>query len=122
VTDPSEAAAPISLLEGDAFQLLFGSIEDLIGYVEAIDVWNHEFNVYDAHGRELVLEAESDIGPVHVAISQADPDPVRLRERLADAVRTIGPTRFGLIDADVDLPALLRALWASSYPRRPFPG
>ena len=114
--------SPIALFEGTSYQGIFGSLDDLLNYLEAIDVRDGVYSVYDALGREIVLAAESDSAAVRAAISPADPDPDLLRAQLTEAVRDFGPTRLGLIDADLDLPALLRAVWRFAHPKWPYPG
>jgi hypothetical protein len=121
VTDPIRPQPPIALFEGTSYQGIFGSLDDLLGYVEAIDVRNDEYRVYDARGQELVLTAESDAAAVRAATSPEDPDPDRLRAQLAEAVRYLGQGGSGLIDVDLDLPALLRAIWRFEHPKRPYP-
>ena len=125
MNSPGEWTAPIVLFNAQDdhdYGPLFGTLDELLGYVEAVDVWNHEFTVFDATGKEVVLVAESDIGPVSASISPSTPRPEEVRLRLAESVRQVGAVRYGLIDADVDLPALLRALWKREHPKRPYPG
>ena len=63
--------APLVLLEERSYQGIYGSVDELIGDIEAIDVQNDRCPVFDAEGRHLVLTAESDDGPI-TAILDSD--------------------------------------------------
>jgi hypothetical protein len=106
------------LLEG-SYQRMFGSIDELTSWVEAIDVRAGEYLVLDRIGRVIALTAESDTSPVDAAATD-DVSPGRLEQALRDAVAN-SPGRWGLIDADVGLDALLHAIWRTEYPKRAFP-
>ena len=78
--------APLVLLEERSYQGIYGSVDELIGDIEAIDVQNDRCPVFDAEGRHLVLTAESDDGPI-TAILDSDRRPEDLRAILADNLR-----------------------------------
>jgi hypothetical protein len=116
-----DAQPPIVFIDenGDVGPL-FASIGDLVGYLE----WPEQFDdprvAYDAGGRRIDIRCESNRGPVVVAVSP-DRHPDELAGRLRPLVRD-RPVAFGLIDADVDIDVLLRALWPRMrYGRGPFP-
>lgn len=117
---PNAAVGPLVLLEGQTYGHILGSMQELLDYVEAIDVWNGEFTVFDAEGQEVVLAAESDVGPVTATIGSKR-KPEELRAILADYLRPVA-VKFGLVDTDLELASLLRVLWRGQYPRRPYPG
>jgi hypothetical protein len=111
---------PLVLFEGSSYQLMFASIQALLDWVEAIDVRNDEFTVFDGRGRHIQLAADSDEAPVtSTVVATGDPD--ELRNRLADLVRAEGTIRFGLIDADLALAPLLQVVWRREHPHRPYP-
>jgi hypothetical protein len=112
---------PLVLFEGSSYQLMFASMQALLDYVEAIDVRNDEYIVFDGHARRVQVAADSDDGPVTAAVLVTNGDSDELRNRLADLVRAEGPVRFGLIDADLGLDHLLRAVWRRDHPHRPYP-
>jgi hypothetical protein len=108
------------LLEGQSHQGVFPSTAALLHHVEAIDVSDGAYTVFDATGRRMMLEAAPDRGPVTVAIA-AEVEPSVLQAALADAVSAIGPARVG-VASDADLDDLVRAVWRFEYPRLSFPG
>ena len=113
--------APLVLFEARSYQRIFGSLRALLDYVEAIDVRNDEYTVFDGRARRVRLAADSDDGPVTAELVSPVGDRDELRDRLADLVREDGPVRYGLIDADEGLDGLLRAVWRLEHPRRPYP-
>jgi hypothetical protein len=112
---------PLVLFEDLSYQLIFGSLRALLDHVEAIDVRNDEFTVFDRHARRVQLAADSDDGPVTAELVSPVGDGDALRDRLADLVRQGGPAKYSLIDADLELDGLLRAVWRREHPRRPYP-
>ena len=102
---------PIALLgDGEWIDRLFASADDVAEYLE----WPAQFDgepaeAYDANGRRLTVTIQPESGALSVDIS-APADPARLEAMLRD-IAADRPIRFGLLDADVDLPVLLRALW-----------
>ena len=109
---------PLVLLEG-SYQLMFGSLDELLGWVEAIDVRNGEYIVLDRDGRVIELSAESDDGPVHSRATD-NVNAAKLEAALREAV-TGRAVRYGLIDADIGLQGMLEALWRVERPGTPFP-
>jgi hypothetical protein len=116
--DMPRALPPVVLLEG-SYQRMFGSMDELIRWVEAIDVRSGEYTVLDRSGRVIALTAESDSSPVHAAATD-DVATDRLEQALRDAVSN-SPGRWRLIHADVGLDALVQAIWRTEYPKRAFP-
>jgi hypothetical protein len=109
---------PIVLLE-DSYQRMFGSLDELLAYVEPIDVRDNVYTVIDGGGQVIALSADSDSAPVAARLT----DEFAAR-RLEDALREVvapNPARWGLIDAAVGLDGLLRALWRAEFPKRAFP-
>src|SRR5690242_803408 len=100
---------PVVLLEGSTYQRIFGSMEELTSWVEPIDVRAGEYTVLDRRGRVIALSAESDTSPVHAAATD-DLATDRLEQALRAAAAD-SPGRWGLIDADVGLDALIDAIW-----------
>ena len=68
----------------------------------------------------MVLRADSDDERIVVTVLPGE-RPEVLEGLLRDTVRG-RPTKFGLIDADVGLDGLLRALWKFEHSREPWPG
>jgi hypothetical protein len=60
--DP-EDSVPVFVIEG-ADVNVFGSLDEAIGSIEAIDVYNGEFEAMDARGARIVLTAPSPDGPI----------------------------------------------------------
>jgi hypothetical protein len=111
-------APPIVLLE-DSYQRMFGSLDELIAYVEAIDVRDGIYTVIDAGGQVIALSADSDSAPVRARLTD-EFAAIRLEHALREVVAP-NPGRWGLIDAGVGLDGLLRALWRAEFPKRAFP-
>jgi hypothetical protein len=107
--------------EGGGVDTLFSSVADLLEYLE----WPVQYDgdpaeAYDALGRRVVISCRSEQGPIDVTVSR-EAHPQKLAEMLR-AVARRQPVRYGLIDADVDLDVLLRALWPTwRYAKRPYP-
>lgn len=105
--------------EGGGVGPLFASIDELIGYLEwPVQFQDESAEAYDSAGRRLTLVVED--GRVVVSV---DPtfDPTRLETLLRPLVSE-QPLRFGLLDADVDLDTLLRALWPRArWGKGPYP-
>jgi hypothetical protein len=115
-----EIRPPLVLLERRSYEGIFGSVADLMGYVEPIDVRNGEFTVFDADGQEVILTAESDDGPVSATRgTMSRPDDLRVI--LAESMRPQA-VKLGLVDTDLALGDLLRVAWLQEHPRAPFPG
>jgi hypothetical protein len=100
--------------------LTFESVGTLLNYIEAIDVRDGNLDAFDAQGRQIELTADSDKGPINWAIRQ-ERFPAELEELLAATIRRLGPMRLGLIDADLRLDGLLRALWRLDHRSEPYP-
>lgn len=98
----------------------FESMERLLNYIEAIDVRDCTLEAFDAEGRPISLSAESDDGPISWRLRD-ERYTAELEYSLAEQIRSIGPARLGLIDADLDLDGLLRALWRFEHPAMPYP-
>ena len=113
------AVLPVVLLEGSTYLRMFRSMDELTSWVEPIDVRAGEYTILDRNGRVIALTAESDTSPV-LAAATDDVSTDRLEQALRDAVAN-SPGRWGLIDADVGLEALLHAIWRTEYPKRAFP-
>ena len=115
-----DLAPPITFVdEGGGTGPLFASAEDLADYLEWPDQFDGPAEAYDADRRHLVLALDA-AGRLEVSIGPTfdrEALEARLREIVGD--RTI---RFGLLDADVDLDVLLRALWRWESGKRPYPG
>src|SRR6266508_5841523 len=94
--------------------LTFDSVATLLNYIEAIDVRDGNLDAFDAEGRRIELAADDDKGPINWAIRQ-EGYPAELEELLAATVRRMGPMRLGLLDADLSLDGLLRALWRMDH-------
>jgi hypothetical protein len=105
-----DLSPPIAFVdEGGGIGPLFRSVDDLIVYLEWPDQFqDEEAEAYDASGRHLTLTVEHD-GRVVLSI-----DRLSDRERFESLLRSVArdrPFRFGLLDADVEVDTLLRALW-----------
>ena len=120
---PSDVAPtpPLVVFEGPSYQNIFGSVQALLEWVEAIDVRNDEYTVFDGDARRVRLAAEADDGPVTAELASAVGDRDELRALLADLVRQQGQSQFSHVDADVGLDGLLQAVWQREHSRRPFP-
>jgi hypothetical protein len=107
---PREIAPPVVFVdEGGGIGPFFESVDDLIEYLEWPDQFDGDpVEAFDSHGWRLMIAVDSGGRP---AISVSDsPDRAALESRLRSIVRD-RPVRYGLLDADVDLNVLLRALW-----------
>ena len=75
---------------------VYDSVGDMTAHLEAIDVLNDEFEVFDSSGQRLDLAAESDYGPIRVLEpSSVEPHCDRLRVLLREAAWALGPERIG---------------------------
>src|SRR5690349_21568533 len=106
--------------EGGGMGPLFASLDDMIEYLEWPDQFDGDpANVFDSQGRRLTVAVGAGGRPV-VSVS-ANSDRAALESELRALVRD-RPMRFGLLDADVDLDVLLRALWPHMRWRKgPYP-
>jgi len=114
-----EPAEPVVLEDGGDV-IVFATIKKLIGYVEAIDVRDGIFEVWDATGRRILLAAASDRAPVTYAVGP-DSDVEHLREILVRRARhpQIARTLPPAVHLDtVSLPDLLRILVPKERPPR----
>ena len=101
---------PFVLVEG-LDVILFASLDVLTGWVEAQDVRDGVYEVFDATGQEVILAAESDMSPV--TASSGEPAADRLRARLTRHLNSVGTERveFGDVDlATVSLAWMIRRL------------
>jgi hypothetical protein len=121
--DQVEAAPPIVFIDEDGgVGPMFRSIDVLIEYLE----WPEQFDgdsrdAYDRSGRRITLTLDSERTSIAVTVSP-DAHPEELEALLRPIARD-RPMRFGLLDADVDLDTLLRALWPHmKWGRGTFPG
>ena len=109
--DEVDPSPPIVFVdEGGGVGPLFESVDSLIEYLEWPDQYDGEpAHGYDSRGRRLTLLAESSTGSVAVSISpEADAEALETLLRPIVRERTV---KYGLLDADVELDTLLRALW-----------
>jgi hypothetical protein len=119
--DHLTSVPPIVLVERGGYQGMYGSIVELLEDVEAIDVMNGEYTVYDAKGRLIALSADSPVAKVS-ASPTADLRPHDLDRILARAAENIGSVRLRVVDADLRSAELLAAIWRFEHEPRPFPG
>ena len=104
--------APFVLVEGRDVSLL-PSLEALTSHVEAQDVRDGLYEAFDSEGRQVRLEAPSDLSAV--TAEQGDPAGDRLRVLLIDHLVAIGTEPLGITKFDlasVDLISLLRTVSA----------
>lgn len=111
---------PIAFIdEGGGVGPLFASVDELIDYLEwPVQFQDEPAEACDCAGRHLTLVVED--GRVVVS---GDPslDPTTL-ETLLRSIVSEQPSRFGLLDADVDLDTLMRALWPRArWGKGPYP-
>ena len=81
---------PPIIAENRGDLLIFGSLEKAESYLEAIDVRNDEYVVYDSEGRLLRAAADSDFGPVRIAEAENAPThQEQLRRALISYLRAV---------------------------------
>lgn len=89
---------------------LYPSVEDAEQYMEAIDVRDGVYEVFDSIGNRLAVSAEGET--VRIGLDpQQSPDPEELASRLRGRAIRIGADRVGLADpATAPLAELVNAL------------
>jgi hypothetical protein len=104
----SEPQPPFVLLE-PGYLMAFERLDDLLGYVEPMDVQRGRYEVMDSTGRIVRLSARSG-GIAADCTATADPD--RLRAAVLDFICRVGPGRLGLGEPieSYDTAELLRPL------------
>jgi hypothetical protein len=116
----SHVSPPIAYVdESGHIDVLFASVDALASYLEWPDQFDEPAEAFDAAGRHLVLALAPD-GQLEVSIA-----PGKERERLEELLRAIvgdRPMRFGLLDSDVGVEVLLRAIWRGQSDKAPYPG
>jgi hypothetical protein len=86
---------PILVLEsGDL--VVFATLKDALGWMEAIDVLDGIFQVLDSRGRLVEVTAESDKSRVIAVGLTDDPTPERSREAIERFARSLRPDDLGL--------------------------
>src|SRR5688572_16209632 len=81
---------PLVLLEQMNYQGIFPSALALLNHVEAIDVRDGIYTVFDATGRRVLLEAATDTRPLVLAGLALENEPDTLRAALPDTLRRTG--------------------------------
>ena len=97
---------------GDAY--VFETVEDAALSMEAVDVRNGEYMVYDCEGAVLRAHAASIDSPVEVGLPPEPAcEPSRLRAVLADFIRRVGLDRFGISDQELQQAGLSSLIGAA---------
>jgi hypothetical protein len=112
--------APIVLLEGGSWQGIYGSLDELVGDIEGYDVRAGDLTVLDADGLIIRLSTEANWGAPIVA-DVSDENRKNELERALRALVADNSVQWGLIDSDVNLDALLLAIWRREHPDAPYP-
>ena len=108
---------PFVIVEGDDVTL-FGTLAELLGWVEAVDVRDHAYDCFDGSGRRVLLAAASDRARVTVdGVRSADN---QLRDRLV-AIADRNPDAYGIVPERAGLGDVLRGWWDRSHAGVPFP-
>lgn len=111
MSEPVNPQPPIVFIDenGDVGPM-FASVDELIEYLEWPEQADGETaDAFDSRGRHILLRAEPDHGPVNVTLAE-DEQPEILASRLRALIHD-RPFSVGLLDADVSLDVLLRAVW-----------
>ena len=112
-------SGPIFVVSDGSDVMLFERVEAAEGWLEAIDVLNQEFEIFDADGRRLQATAESDESSVVIGDSAGRaPEPERLRVVLRDYLLAVQALRPELVEmtqdelSDAGLPDLVSEMRA----------
>jgi hypothetical protein len=95
---------------------LVGSVDELIGAVEAPDIRAGIVHAFDAAGHRLRLQADGDTGPITATLLPGE-YPDELRDTLAAAIRS-SPHLYPFIDPGSALAGLVAALWRQELATR----
>ena len=119
----SAVQPPIIVVEGGDIDA-FPTLADALGSVEAMDVRDGLFSVFDSTGRRLILNAVTDQDPVELVRVEADPaSETELRTRLVEFLAQFddrGPGINGDRSSEVStLDLTLRVLNLSAQDGRP---
>jgi hypothetical protein len=105
---------PIIVVSDDSSVQLFPDVDRAVRPMEAIDVLNGEYRVFDADGLRLVLRASSDDGPIEIREAPGhQPEPATLRQLLRAHLRRVRDVRPALVEIGpdeldaLDLPGLV---------------
>jgi hypothetical protein len=99
---------PIFVVSDDSSVMSYERVELAEANLEAIDVFNEEFEVFDADGRSLRISAASDDAPVVITDApERAPEPERLRRILFEHLLVVQSVRPELVD--LTRPELLKA-------------
>ena len=110
LSDQLDQPQTILVLEG-ADVTAYVSLAEAIAWMEAVDVIEHAYVVYDASGRRLLLNADSFDGPIYLDAVLAGQDHIdelhaALTHRLGENVAG-PPTAEGELPASRDLASLV---------------
>jgi hypothetical protein len=104
-----QAAHPVIVDEHGDIEL-YPTIQAACFDLEAIDVRNDEYEVFDSRGNRLAIAAEGE--RVRIWLDpRSQPAPEELADRLRRFISRVGPDRIGIDDAEAaTLDQLVRAL------------
>lgn len=101
-TGPS-VKPPIIVVHDDASVQVFPDVGQAVRPMEAIDVLNGEYRVFDADGLRLVLHADSDDGPIEIREGPGpQPEPAEVRRLLREHLRRVQAVRPALVEISPD--------------------
>ena len=90
---------------------IYESLEDLLDYVEAIDVRNGEYFAFTSDGRKITLSADHHYAPISANISMTASSAKHVELLLTEYLgRLTEDDRFGLSQSDINSVSSLQEL------------
>ena len=94
---------PILVVSDDSSVQVFADADHAVRPMEAIDVLNGEYQVFDAHGLRLVHHADSDDGPIVIREAPGvAAEPAELHRFLRQHLLRVQEVRPGLVEIGPD--------------------